>query len=191
VLKQIMTAYPKDVRFVFKNYPLGMHQNARPAAIAAVAAHQQGKFWQMHDWMYSNQGALDAASLRRAASSLGLDIARYDRATADPATWRAVEQEMQEGSRAGVRGTPAFFVNGVQAPSWDFATMQKLIESAKSGADVGAVAGRIQAEYDALQRANQPPPIDFSKVHQIDVAQAASRGPATAKVTLVEFSDYQ
>jgi protein-disulfide isomerase len=194
VLQQVLAAYPRDVRLVFKHYPLSMHPQARPAALAAVAAHRQNGFWPLHAWMYANQRSLDPASLRSAAQSLGLDVGQYDTVVADPATWAFVQEEMREAAAAGVRGTPSFFVNGVQAPSWDFDTLQRMIEAAKSGGDVAAAAKAIQSDRDAQMaraRAIQPPPPDLSAVHQIDTAGSASRGPESAPVTIVEFSDYQ
>lgn len=193
MLKQIETTYP-DVRVAFKHYPLPFHPMAKPAAIASLAAQKQNKFWEMHDLLYANQKQLDAASLRRYAESLGLDLASYDKVVADPESGRVMDQAALDAQRYGVSGTPSMFVNGVQAPMWDFATVQKLIVAAKSGGDVSMVAGEIRAEQAAQQakaRANQPPPPDYNKVYPIDIAGAPSKGPADAPVVIVEFSDYQ
>lgn len=192
MLKQILQAYPKDVKVVFKQFPLvSIHPNAKPAALASIAAWKQNKFWEMHDLLYQNQRALDGASLRRYAESLGLDMAAYDKVIADPETSRFLDQEMLEGQKAGVQGTPSFFVDGVQSPMWDFGTMQKLIEAARSGGDVSVVAGQVRADLIAQQMRNRPQPPDPNQVYQIDIAGAPSRGPAAAPVTIVEFSDYQ
>ena len=202
MLKQIESAYPKEVRVVFKQYPLPMHANAKPAAIAAHAAQKQNRFWEMHDLLLANQRQLDPASLRRYAESLGLDMAAYDRAVADPESARVIEQQALEAQRAGVQGTPAFFINGVQVPIWSFgtmfATMQKLIDAATSGGDVGMAAGQIRADLIAQQIAEQqrkmsnpPPPIDFDKIYEIDTTGSPSKGPANAPITVVEWGDYQ
>jgi len=193
VLKQILASYPHDVRIVFKHYPLNFHPHAKPAAIATVAAQRQNRFWEMHDLIFKNQQMLDAASLRRYAESLGLDMAAYDKVIADPETARMIDKEVMDGQSAGVRGTPSFYVNGVAAPSWDVNTLKRLVDTAKSGGDVGMTAGQIVADTRAQQAKArpQPPPVDYNKVFEIDVAGAPSKGPAAAGVTIVTFSDYQ
>jgi protein-disulfide isomerase len=192
VLKQILQTYPNDVKVVFKQFPLvTIHQYAKPAALASIAAQKQNKFWEMHDLLYQNQRALDAASLRRYAESLGLDMTAYDKVVADPETSRFLDQDMLEGQKAGVQGTPTFFVDGVQSPNWDIGTMQRMVDAAKSGEDVSVTAGQIRAAQMAAQAANQPKPPDPNQVYQIDIAGAPVRGAANAPVTIVEFSDYQ
>ncbi|MGZ6071816.1 MAG: DsbA family protein, partial [Myxococcaceae bacterium] len=112
LVEQIRQAYPKDVRFVFRNYPLPMHPDAPLAARAGVAAQAQGKFWQMHDWMNAHQHELDRASLEKAATSLGMDLARFKAALDSPATEARVAADMQAAQGVGVSATPTFFVNG-------------------------------------------------------------------------------
>ena len=127
MIKQLLNTFPNDVKIVFKHYPLSFHGNAKRAAIASVAAQRQNKFWEYHDLLFANQRALDDANLRRYAQSLGLDLAAYDAAILDAATIGFVDSETQHAKQAGVRGTPSFFVNGVNSPSWDFNTMKKLV----------------------------------------------------------------
>lgn len=112
LVEQIRQAYPKDVRFAFRHLPLPMHADAPLAARAGVAAHAQGKFWQMHDWMYAHQRELDRASLEKAAASLGLDLSRFKAALDSPATEARVNADVQAASAVGVSATPTFFVNG-------------------------------------------------------------------------------
>ena len=194
MVKQLLEKYPNDLKVVFKHYPLNrIHPNARPAAIASLAALQQGKFWEMHEVLYKNQRALDAASLRGHAESIGLDMAAYDKAVADPESGRLVDEETKQAQALGVRGTPSFFVQGVQAPSWNVATMSTLIDTAKAGGDVGLAAGKVKAELLAQRAKAQPkrPAIDYNKVHEIDLGGSPSRGQANAPVVIVSFSDYQ
>src|SRR5262249_11328115 len=134
---------------------------------------------------------LDGGSLRRYAESLGLEMASYDKAVADPENARFLDKEMMDGQKAGVQGTPTFFVDGVQSPNWDFGTMQRLIDASRSGGDVSMVAGQIRADIMAQQMRNQPAPPDPNKIYQIDIAGSPSKGPGAAPVTIVEFSDYQ
>ena len=76
-LTQIEKEYAGKVRFVWKNYPLPFHNNAEPAAEAAMAAGAQGKFWEMHDKLFENQQALDRAEPEKYAQELGLNMAKF------------------------------------------------------------------------------------------------------------------
>lgn len=111
-MKELRTKYGDQVRFVFRHQPLPMHGQARLAAAASMAAHEQGRFWEFHDALFANQRALDRASLEALAGKLNLDMERFRRAL-DSSTWSTyVETEVAEAQRRGVRGTPTFFVNG-------------------------------------------------------------------------------
>jgi len=97
--------YGNKVRFVWKNYPLPFHNNAEPASEAAMAAHAQGKFWQMHDKLFQNQTALDQANLDKYAQEVGLNMAKY-KADVEAKKFKAtIEAETKEGQAAGVNGT--------------------------------------------------------------------------------------
>jgi protein-disulfide isomerase len=89
-----------------------MHQFAKPAAIAAEAAHSQGKFWEFHDKLFANQTKLTLPDLQQYAKDVGLDTAQFDKELADPGKKKRVEDDMAEARSLGVSGTPAFFVNG-------------------------------------------------------------------------------
>ena len=191
MLKKLVQDNP-DVRLVYKHYALPNHPRARPAAIAAVAAQRQNKFWEMHDLLYQNQRTLDDASLRNYARSIGLDMDRFERDMADPAVAKFVDDEGLEAQRAGVTGTPNTFVNGVKSPSWDGASMQKLIDAARRGDDVGMAAGQLVAELNDRRKASEQRQRQADDaVYPIDTAGSPFRGPADAAVTIVAFSDYQ
>jgi protein-disulfide isomerase len=111
-LKAIAQQYDRQVRIAFKNQPLPMHANARPAARAALAAAEQGKFWEYHDALFKHQGALDPASLEGYAKDLGLDVERFREAMASDRSESSVRADAAEATRLGVEGTPTFFVNG-------------------------------------------------------------------------------
>lgn len=113
-LEQVLAAYPKQVRLVFKHFPLSMHKFANTAAIASIAARNQGKFWEMHDQLFANFSSLTDGKIRELAESVGLDMKRFDRDVANPALQQEVAADMQLGTTAGVRGTPAVYVNGMQ-----------------------------------------------------------------------------
>ncbi len=113
-MDEVLKAYPKDVKLVFKNLPLPFHPEAKPAAIAALAAGKQGKFWEMHDALFNNQGALSSKLYDRLAKELGLDLAKFKKDSADPAIAKMVDEDAALATKLGIRGTPGFFVNGVQ-----------------------------------------------------------------------------
>jgi protein-disulfide isomerase len=107
-----MEAYPNDVRFVYKNYPLPFHKQALPAALAAVAAGNQGKFWEMHDKIFENYRTLNDDYYAKAAGEIGIDVDKFKTDMAAPETKAHVDAEMAEARTHGVRGTPTIFING-------------------------------------------------------------------------------
>jgi protein-disulfide isomerase len=107
-----MTTYGDQVRLVFRDYPLGNHKRAMPAAEAALCAKDQGKFWEYHDKIFENQRTLEDADLKRFATELALDTDSFNTCL-DSGKFRSeIMQDMREGERVGVTGTPAFFING-------------------------------------------------------------------------------
>ena len=111
-VKQVLAAYGDRIRFVYRNYPLANHADARPAAEAAQCANEQGKFWQYHDRLFTDQATLGDAGLKKSAADLGLDTAKFD-ACLDARKYKAVvDADIRDGDEAGVTGTPAFFING-------------------------------------------------------------------------------
>ncbi|WP_286859283.1 MULTISPECIES: DsbA family protein [Sphingobacterium] len=113
ILKKMMAELGSQIRFVFRNFPLSeMHEYARPAALAAEAAGQQGKFWEMHDAIYENQLNLSTRLFIDLAEQLGLDIDNFKSAMQDQRLDEKVEGDFESGMMSGVNGTPTFFVNG-------------------------------------------------------------------------------
>lgn len=111
-LHRIMETYPAQVRIVFKNMPGQRHDRAKPAAEAAMCAGRQGKFWEMHDWLYTHQKTLDDESLNTGAKELGLDMDAFATCTSKHQTMAQVEAGLKEAQALGLNGTPIFFVNG-------------------------------------------------------------------------------
>ncbi len=110
-ITQLLAAHPNDVRVIWKNLPLAMHPQAMPAALAAEAAREQGKFWEMHDLMFQNQGTLSPDQFDVWAKQLGLDVARFKAARASAATRARVEEDAQLGAKVAPQGTPTLYVN--------------------------------------------------------------------------------
>jgi protein-disulfide isomerase len=111
-LKQIEKEYGDDVRVIFKHNPLPMHNRAMAAAVAAEAAGQQGKFWEMHDKLFANQRELTDENFEKWAGELGLDVDKFKKDLKDPKLTEKAKKDQQQGSVLGARGTPAFFING-------------------------------------------------------------------------------
>jgi protein-disulfide isomerase len=112
VVDQVMKAYGDKVRVVFRDYPLPMHEDARLAHEAANCANAQGKFWDYHAKLFANQNALGEDKLKTYADQVGLDRAKFDDCLAKKPFKAAIDKDLADGAKAGVSGTPAFFVNG-------------------------------------------------------------------------------
>jgi protein-disulfide isomerase len=124
----VLERYPKDVRVVFKNFPLRNHRFARKAAIAALAANRQGKFWEFHDLLFENYNRLNEKKIQEIAQQLNLDMERFVEDRKDPQIIAMINRDMADGNRAGVRGTPTVFINGRLLRNRNLAGFQALIE---------------------------------------------------------------
>jgi len=114
VFEQVLEKYPEDVKVVFKNFPLRNHKFAMQAAVAAMAAEGQGKFWEFHDLLFENYNKLSDQKIQEIAQAVGLNLEEYEKKKNDPAIERKVRQDFSEGRQAGVRGTPTIFINGIR-----------------------------------------------------------------------------
>jgi protein-disulfide isomerase len=111
VVNEVVKAYGDKVRFVYRDYPLPFHANARPAAEAAACAEGQGKFWEYHAKLFAAPN-LTEATLKQVAGEVGLNQAKFDECLAKSQFTSVVEKDIADATAVGVRGTPAFFVNG-------------------------------------------------------------------------------
>ncbi|MDH3798164.1 MAG: thioredoxin domain-containing protein [Desulfobacterales bacterium] len=114
VFEQVLEKYPEDVKVVFKNFPLRNHKFAMKAAVAALAAESQGKFWEFHDLLFKNYNKLNDQKIQEIALAVGLNPEEYEKQKKDAAIERRVKQDLSDGRRAGVRGTPTIFINGIR-----------------------------------------------------------------------------
>ena len=130
VLEEVLKSYGNSVRFVVRDFPLEMHANARKAAEAANAAYAQGKFFEYAALLFKHQNALDVPSLKKYASELGLDRARFD-AALDGGTFAAeVSRDIADGEMYGIDSTPTIFVNGVFLRSLSAVDLRSAIDRA-------------------------------------------------------------
>jgi len=111
-LKKVQETYGDRVRMVFRDFPLQNHPQAPKAAEAGSCADEQGKFWEMHDRLFENQAKLQVADLKQHATELGLDSAKFDECLDSGRRATDWQLDLSEGTRYGVTGTPAFFING-------------------------------------------------------------------------------
>jgi protein-disulfide isomerase len=111
-LAAVLKAYPADVKLIFKQYPLESHSQAQISAQAALAAHQQGKFWQLHDLMFANHNGLSRKAILGWAAGLGMDMKKFEADMDSEAIRKTVARDTADGDKAGVEGTPTIFLNG-------------------------------------------------------------------------------
>mgnify|MGYP000299446329 CR=1 FL=1 len=208
-MEQVRKNYGDEVRVAYKHNPLPFHPNAAPAARAAMAAREQGeeKFWQFHSLVFKNQDKLDQDTFLAHARAIGLNEGKFKAdLDSNKAKYDAqIEADQREASQFGASGTPAFFINGrFVSGAQPYDNFKKIIDEEIATADKALKAGAARDNlYSTLiqngkdragspeqRRPSQPAPQD-NTVYKIAVGNAATRGPATAKVTIIEFSDFQ
>ncbi|HQU86133.1 MAG TPA: thioredoxin domain-containing protein, partial [Pyrinomonadaceae bacterium] len=116
ILKKVLAEFPAEkIRFVVRDYPLEfIHNNAFQAALAANAAFKQGKFFEYTEILYNNQNALDAASLKKYAANLGLNLPKFEADMNDANIASEVRKDIEDGDNYGVSSTPTIFINGIK-----------------------------------------------------------------------------
>jgi protein-disulfide isomerase len=134
ILDEVQKIYGNKVKLVVRDYPLAMHANARKAAEAANAANAQGKFFEYTALLFKRQSALDVGSLKKYASELGLDRARFDAALDGGKYAAEVKHDMEDGDLYGVDSTPAIFVNGMVLTEMSLEALRALIDKGLAGA---------------------------------------------------------
>jgi len=125
-IEQVQAGLSEGVRFAFRHFPLiEIHPHALASAAAAEAAALQGRFWDMHELLFHRQKALEDDDLRRYASELGLDVARFDSDRSGDAALARVRRDVRSAIASGeVRGTPTLFIDGaVHRAGYDTATL--------------------------------------------------------------------
>lgn len=127
-LDQLIKKYPGQVKLVIKHFPIPNHRFAYRAAMAALAAGNQGKFWEFHAALFQNYNALDDQKIRDIAESLKLDQERFTQDLNSPANRELIIQDMQEGQEIDVRGTPTIFLNGKKVDNRDLRKLPEIID---------------------------------------------------------------
>jgi len=131
IIKQMQNNFGEDLRFAFRNFPITQsHPHAQHAAEAAESAAAQNKFWEMHDYLYEHQPALDDKHLEMYAGELGLDLNKFINEMSNHVYLSRIREDFLSGVRSGVNGTPCFFINGKRYDdSWDIETFTERLEN--------------------------------------------------------------
>lgn len=118
-VKQLMVDFKDNLTFVFRHFPLSQHANARPSSYAAEAAGLQGKYWEMHNYLYENQEKWSGLSDPKPffvdyAKTLNLDIAKFEADMGDSGIKTKVDNDYGDGVALRIDSTPTFYLNGVK-----------------------------------------------------------------------------
>lgn len=119
---------PKTVKIVFKNFPIRSHKFAVQAAIAALAADRQGKFWDFHDELFNNYNRLNEEKVQEIAVKFKLDKAQFEKDRKDPRLLEQIKYDVNEAIQAGVGSVPSIFVNGRKLKERSLKGFQDLID---------------------------------------------------------------
>ncbi|HXU63674.1 MAG TPA: thioredoxin domain-containing protein [Polyangia bacterium] len=201
----LMKQYGSDVQLAFKHNPLPFHQNAMPAALAAEAAREQGKFWEMHDKLFTNQVHLDRKDIDKYAQDIGLDMGKYKEAMDKEHGKERIKNDMAEAEKFGARGTPNFFINGrnfrgAQPLEAFKSVVDEEIKKADAKIASGTPRGQVYAALtqNGLDKAAAPPPPparagepDANTRYRAEIKGSPMKGAKDAPVTIVQWSDFQ
>ena len=132
LIAQLLEHFGDELRYVWRHLPLtDVHPAAQVAAEAAEAAAEQGRFWEMHDLLLGDEGALAISDIYRHASSLDLDIARFSDDLGHRRCVRRIAEDVQTADASGVSGTPTFFINGRRHQGvYDIDTLRQALKNA-------------------------------------------------------------
>jgi protein-disulfide isomerase len=218
-LKTISEEYPDDVRVVFKHFPLSKHKRAKPASEAVMAAHAQGKGWEMHDLCFENATALSDEDLIRYAEQVGVpDMAKFKKDLADHTYGPKIDADLKQGTTFAITSTPSFFLNGVahkgtKSPEQLKALIEEEKKVAQALIDAGSKREEVYARIlrvgkNSREAPKQDPKAaaaakakqkagarqgkpDPAKSYAVPTEGRPQKGLDTALVTIVEYSDFE
>jgi protein-disulfide isomerase len=206
-MDQVKSTYgPDKVRIIWKNEPLSFHDKAKPAAEAAqttFALKGNDAFWKFHDTAFKNQQALSPDSYEKWAKDAGVtDMAKWKTAVASHQYAKKVDDDHEAAKKAGVNGTPAFYINGVSlsgAQPFDKfkAVIDQELQKAQAKIASGTAKEKIYVAMSSENKKNAPaaPTEDAEEkddaVYKVPVGNSPIQGNVKAPVTIIEFSDFQ
>jgi protein-disulfide isomerase len=208
-ISKLRAKYGEDVRLVYGQHPLPMHDHARPAALASLAAAAQGRFEAMHARLFEAK-SLDEAGIQNAARAAGLDLVRFERDRTSDATMKALVDADGLATKIGVKGTPTFFVNGQKVVgNQPYETFERVVgerlASARALAKTGVRPSRIYETIIASGVDRVPDEVrggscgekpgcaheEKDAIEAVRIDGDPSRGPASAPITIVTFGDFE
>lgn len=127
---ELRISYNDKLLFAYRHFPLAQHQFAQKAAIAAEAAGEQGKFWEMYDFLFLNQEKLSDEKIPEGAKLIGLDLIKYNNSIKSEVIKNKVAKDLADGTKFGVQGTPTFFLNGKKLDLASFTDLEKAVADA-------------------------------------------------------------
>ena len=138
-IPEVLKVYPKDVNYVLKDFPLQFHPQAKPAAKAALAAREQGKYWEMVELLFQSGQNLTEDKFQELAKQLGLNVKKFmkDYKEKDADWEKLIAEDMAVANASAVRGTPTFFINGRKTNARDLPSFKAEIDRILQGGDKG------------------------------------------------------
>ncbi len=204
-LKLLVEKYPQEVRIVSKSFPLGFQMQSKPAAKAALAAGEQGKYWEMRDLLFANmqrfRGADMGALTAELAGQLGLDVEKFVQDFQNPEFDAKILEDLELGASLGVQGTPHYFVNGVRVSGaqplrmFDAIINHLLLEAEemlKSGVSRDALYSEfVKKYYEPVSAREVEEPAAKIGPDDLQIGDSYTKGPEDAPITVYEFSSFQ
>ncbi len=197
---------PEKLRVIWKNNPLPFHKSAKPASVAGETVLRLGgnkAFWKWHETAFQHQRELTPENYQAWAVQAGVDGAKFKQKFDSQEFAAKVDADLAAGKNAGVSGTPASIINGVflsgaQPVDKFTAVIDEQLKAAQAAIAAGTKADKVYAKLTAENKAKAPPAPsrdepkqDDKTVWKVPVGKSPARGPATAAVTIIEFSDFQ
>jgi protein-disulfide isomerase len=204
-IAQVLKDYGNDVELAYRHNPLPFHNNAMPAALAAEAAREQGKFWEMHDKMFAGQANLDRPSLDKYAQEVGLNMSKFKESMDKEKGKDRIKRDMDDANKFGAHGTPNFFINGrnfrgAQPVEAFKSVIDEEVKKADAKIAAGTPRGQVYAALtqNGLDKAAAPPPAaarpgepDANTRYRAEIKGSPVKGAKDAPITIVQWSDFQ
>ena len=177
---ELLQQYPDKIRVILKNSPLDIHPDSPLAHEAALAAGEQGKFWEMHDLLFANQKHFAPADLESYAVQLNLDLDKFKQTLASHKFKALVDHDVEEAENFGVNSTPTFFING------------RRVNGARTYKQFASIVEQEISSLTGMQLASASKYLAApERVPEIETGASPARGAKQPVVTIVEFSDMQ
>ncbi|MCK5413631.1 MAG: DsbA family protein [Candidatus Pacebacteria bacterium] len=112
MVEEVMNEYQDQIKLIYRHYPLQFHKDAQGASIASECAGEQGKFWEMHEKLYTKEGGLKEKSLKTYAREVGVDKEKFNECFTGNGYLDKINKQKEQGEKDEINGTPTFFING-------------------------------------------------------------------------------